>query len=102
MKLKKAMVAAALLTCCEAAWVGAPQPFSDELFLDWNDLRDLLREQGFDFRLTEAPPNAALSSKPAGRMSPSQNTMKKLLRLDVKRLGDYHEISERQCAATTL
>ena len=51
MKLKKTMAAAALLVCCEAARAGAPQPFSDELFLDWNDLRDLLREQGFDFRI---------------------------------------------------
>jgi porin len=49
--LKKALAAAALLTCSVRAWAGAPQPFSEELFLDWNDLRTMLREQGIDFRI---------------------------------------------------
>jgi porin len=50
-KLKQTLAAAALLTCSATAWAGAPQPFSDELFLDWNDLRTMLREQGIDFRV---------------------------------------------------
>ena len=51
MQLKRTVAAAGLLVCCAGAWAGAPQPFSDELFLDWNDLRTLLREQGVDLRI---------------------------------------------------
>src|SRR5215813_13770349 len=50
-KLKQTLGAAALLACCASAWAGAPQPFGEELFLDWNDLRQMLREQGVDFRI---------------------------------------------------
>src|SRR5215813_13776947 len=50
-RLKQTAAAAALLTCCSLAWAGAPQPFSEELFLDWGDLRAMLREQGIDFRI---------------------------------------------------
>src|SRR5215475_1619680 len=50
-KLKQKLAAATLLACSVSAWAGAPQPFSEELFLDWNDLRAMLREQGIDFRI---------------------------------------------------
>src|SRR5215472_7798573 len=50
-RLKQTVGAAALLACSVSAWAGAPQPFSEELFLDWHDLRDMLREQGIDFRI---------------------------------------------------
>jgi porin len=51
MRLKKTLAAGALLACCGSAWAGAPQPFSDELLLDWGDLRAMLREEGIDFRI---------------------------------------------------
>jgi porin len=51
MRLKQTVAAASLLACCATAWAGAPQTFSDELFLDLNDLRSMLREQGIDFRI---------------------------------------------------
>jgi porin len=51
MRLKQTVAAAGLLACCARAWAGAPQPFSDELLLDWDDLRTMLREQGIDFRV---------------------------------------------------
>jgi porin len=51
MRLKQTVAAAALLAGCATAWGGAPQPFSEQLFLDWDDLRALLREQGIDFRI---------------------------------------------------
>jgi porin len=50
-KLKHTLAAAALLACSATTWAGAPQPFSEELFLDWNELRAMLREQGIDFRI---------------------------------------------------
>src|SRR5215469_1581531 len=50
-RLKQTVAAAALLACSATAWAGAPQPFSEELFLDWNDLRDMLRDRGIDFRI---------------------------------------------------
>ena len=33
------------------AWAGAPQPFSDDLFLDWDGIRSSLYDKGIDFRL---------------------------------------------------
>src|SRR5215470_10518563 len=41
----------ALMGCAASAWAGAPQPFSQEIILDVGDLRQLLREQGIDFRV---------------------------------------------------
>ena len=61
MKLKLALTGAALLSCCASVWASAPQPFSEELYLDWNDLRGHLRDQGIDFRigyLSETATNA--------------------------------------------
>jgi porin len=51
MKLNRTLAAVALLACCATARAGAPQIFSDQLFLDWDDLRDLLRDKGIDFRI---------------------------------------------------
>jgi porin len=51
MKLNQTVAAAALLACCATAWAGAPQTFSEELLLDWHDLRAMLRDQGIDFRV---------------------------------------------------
>lgn len=44
-------MAAALVLFCATARAGAPQPFSPQLILDWADVRELLREQGIDFRI---------------------------------------------------
>src|SRR5215475_3093086 len=41
----------ALMGCAATAWAGAPQPFSPDIVLDVGDLRQLLREQGIDFRV---------------------------------------------------
>src|SRR5580692_6989973 len=51
MRLKRAGLVATLMACATAAHAGAPQPFPEEIGLDWNDLRDLLREQGIDVRI---------------------------------------------------
>jgi porin len=52
MKLKLTLVsAAAVFACSPAAWAGAPQTFSEELILDWNNLRGTLRDYGIDFRV---------------------------------------------------
>ena len=51
MRINRTLWASVLLACCATAWAGAPQPFSDDLFLDWDDLRSLLREKGIDFRI---------------------------------------------------
>jgi porin len=34
-----------------ASRAGAPQPFSEDLTLDWNGFRSTLRDEGFDFRI---------------------------------------------------
>ena len=47
MKLKLTLAGAALVACCAPVWAGAPQPFSEELLLDWDDLRGLLRDDLF-------------------------------------------------------
>lgn len=51
MKVKRRLIVAPLLLFCATARAGAPQPFSPALYLDWSDLRELLREQGIDFRI---------------------------------------------------
>jgi len=38
------------MACATNAWAGAPQPFSPTILLDVDDLRQLLRDQGIDFR----------------------------------------------------
>lgn len=51
MKLKRALAAAALSSCCVSAWAGAPQPFSNPIILDWHDLRGMLHDEGIDLRI---------------------------------------------------
>ena len=36
---------------CVASRAGAPQPFSEDLTLDWDGIRTELRDKGFDFRI---------------------------------------------------
>src|SRR5262249_53637466 len=50
-RLKQTVAAAALLACSASEWAGAPQTLGEEFFLDWNDLRGMLREQGIDFHI---------------------------------------------------
>lgn len=51
MNLKRTLSAACLLAFSASAYAGAPQPFSEDLFLDWRDLRSVLRDLGVDFRI---------------------------------------------------
>jgi porin len=50
--LKRHVIAAVLIAFCATARAGAPPVFSPELFLDWDDLRELLSEKGIDFRIS--------------------------------------------------
>ena len=45
------MLSLAILACARTAQAGAPQPFSDDLFLDWDGLRTELRDEGIDLRV---------------------------------------------------
>jgi porin len=51
MKVKRQLIVAALALFSATARAGAPQPFSPELYLDWHDLRELLSQEGIDFRI---------------------------------------------------
>jgi porin len=42
---------AIIMTCSAAAWAGAPQPFSDDLTLDWEGIRSEWYDKGVDFRI---------------------------------------------------
>jgi carbohydrate-selective porin OprB len=42
---------AMMMTCTAAAWAGAPQPFSDDLTLDWDGIRSDWYDKGVDVRL---------------------------------------------------
>lgn len=44
-------LAVVLMACGTAARAGAPQPFPEEIALDWDDLRGILRDEGIDFRI---------------------------------------------------
>jgi porin len=39
-----------VLACCDSVRAGAPLPFPDEIAVDWNGLRDELRDLGLDIR----------------------------------------------------
>jgi porin len=39
------------LAWCATSSAGAPQPFSEDLTLDWNGFRTMLRDHGFDLRV---------------------------------------------------
>jgi porin len=51
MKLKRHLTVTALVLFCGTARAGAPQPFSPQLILDWHDVREMLSEEGIDFRI---------------------------------------------------
>jgi porin len=51
MRTKCAIFSLAVLACARTAQAGAPQPFSDDLFLDWDALRTELRDDGIDLRV---------------------------------------------------
>ena len=40
-----------MMACAAAAWAGAPQPFSDDLTLDWDGIRSSWLDKGIDFRI---------------------------------------------------
>jgi porin len=46
-----AFLSVTLIAWCANARAGAPQPFSDDLFLDWDGIRSALYDKGIDFRL---------------------------------------------------
>ena len=50
-KSRFAFILSALIVWCAAAHAGAPQPFSDDLSLDWDGFRSDLLEKGIDFRI---------------------------------------------------
>jgi porin len=51
MPIKWALLSLIILACGATAEAGAPEPFSDDFFLDWNELRSGLREGGIDLRV---------------------------------------------------
>ena len=51
MRIKRTGAAIVLLALSAGAYAGAPQPFSEDLFLDWGDLRSMLRDMGVDVRI---------------------------------------------------
>jgi porin len=51
MRIGWALLSLAILPCGPSAQAGAPEPFSDDLFLDWGGLRSALLEDGIDFRV---------------------------------------------------
>jgi len=51
MRFNLALLSLGILVCGSTAQAGAPQPFSDDLFFDWDGLRSELREDGIDLRV---------------------------------------------------
>jgi porin len=52
MRFKSTCVSAAvMMMCTAAAWAGAPQPFSDDLTLDWDGIRMAWYDKGIDVRI---------------------------------------------------
>jgi porin len=83
---KLTLASAVLIACSSAAWAGAPQTFSDELILDWDDLRGMLRDRGIDFRvgyISETATNAQGGNEQLWRYA-DQWTFS--LKLDLQRL----------------
>jgi porin len=52
MGFRSTCLCAAVMTMCAAtAWAGAPQPFSDDLSLDWDGIRSEWLDKGVDVRI---------------------------------------------------
>ena len=52
MRFQSALSAMTLMLACAAgAWAGAPQPFSDDLTLDWDGIRSEWYDKGVDVRI---------------------------------------------------
>jgi porin len=51
MKINVRLFCVGALASCATAWGGAPQPFSDDLTLDWDGFRNALHEEGIDFHI---------------------------------------------------
>src|ERR1700749_3133560 len=51
MKTRNTLLCLAALAAVNVAHAGAPQPFSEDLFLDWDGFRGALRQEGIDFRV---------------------------------------------------
>jgi porin len=50
-RIRKTLQGLVLLAAAGVARAGAPQPFSEDLFLDWDGFRSALRQEGIDFRV---------------------------------------------------
>jgi porin len=50
-QIRHALKGLVMLAAAGTAWAGAPQPFSEDLFLDWDGFREALRQEGIDFRV---------------------------------------------------
>ena len=47
----KSAMSVTLMMCATSVWAGAPQPFGDDLFLDWDGIRSSWLDKGIDFRI---------------------------------------------------
>ena len=95
MKYVLALLLPAILSCYSTAQAGAPQSFSEDLVLDWNDLRRALREEGIDFRvgyISETATNARGGDEELWRYA-DQWTF--AAALDLKRLLDLDQAQFR-------
>lgn len=50
-RIHHTLQALVLFAAASVARAGAPQPFSEDLFLDWDGFREALRQEGIDFRV---------------------------------------------------
>src|ERR1700758_1750577 len=50
-RIRRTLQCLLLLAAASVARAGAPQPFSEDLFLDWDGFREALRQEGIDFRV---------------------------------------------------
>jgi len=98
MRIPWVLLSLGIIACGSAARAGAPQPFSDDLFLDWNELRSALREyypaalEAFD-SLTERDALAILGRAP----TPQQGTRLSLSKISaaLKAAGRQRNIETR-------
>ena len=78
-----------MMACAAAAWAGAPQPFSDDLTLDWDGIRSSWLDKGIDFRIgyvSETATNVQGGTQELARYT-DQFTF--TTRLDLEKLLDF-------------